>query len=175
MVKARPRGAAGWLRALLCRCPCGSCASCLMLSDAKRAADGCRGSCWCSVPLEQIQSPPESSGLKPTPRTNSICHYSQLFAVLFRSAPAKCEREACTARVILFILRPATTDSILPRHRNAEVRARRANITSASPARAQKRLLLSAAVPAAAPAGGYLGQAHAALAPFHSSFAPHSL
>lgn len=99
----------------------------------------------------------------------------QLFAVLFCSALAKREREARTARDILFILRPATTDSILPRHRNTEVRARRANITSASPARAQKRLLLSAAVPAAAPAGGYLGQAHAALAPFHSSFVPRSL
>lgn len=99
----------------------------------------------------------------------------QLFTVLFCSALAKRECKALTARVILFILKPATTDSILPRHRSTEVRARRANITSASPARAQKRLLLSAAVPAAAPAGGYLGQAHAALAPFRSSFVPRSL
>lgn len=142
-----------------------------LVPDAQRCQAGCRGSCWCSVPLEQIQSPPESSRLKPTPRKNSVSNYS----VLFCSALAKRECEALTARVILFILKPATTDSILPRHRDTEVRARRANITSASPARAQKRLLLSAAVPAAAPAGGYLGQAHAALAPFRSSFVPRSL
>lgn len=81
----RRRGAAGWFRAPLSRCPCNSCTSCPMLSDAKQAAGEAAGALYL---WNKFTAPPRAPGSS-LPRAQTAFPIQSYFAVPWRSASAR--------------------------------------------------------------------------------------